>query len=329
MAPDPDLRARFLAGMSHAAATVNIVTTDGPAGRGGVTVSAMSSVSADTPKPTLLVCVNAASSSAAALLENGVFCVNVLKDDQSYISDTFAGRFRDQISDKFVCAEWATMTTGAPRVVDPLVAFDCKVVSSDLVGTHHVFFGEVQEIFISGGGSPLIYANRAYGQTSRIDGPESIGAGRAAAENRVKLACFYTISAFTLPRLFRRLSEEAPEASVTLVEGDQSRIHAALFAGEVELALMYDENLSEGLTKEVLAERDPYVLLAADHQLAAADRITAADLHDQAMVLLSTPPSPDYFLGLLRAQGVEPRVAWQSLSVENWRHLIGRCRCPA
>ena len=77
MNTDPDLRARFLAGMSHAAATVNVVTTDGAAGRHGVTVSAMSSVSADTAKPTLLVCVNEASASAAAILENGIFCVNV------------------------------------------------------------------------------------------------------------------------------------------------------------------------------------------------------------------------------------------------------------
>ena len=50
-----DLKKRFFDGMSQAACTVNVVTTDGAAGRAGVTVSAMSSVSADTPRPTLLV----------------------------------------------------------------------------------------------------------------------------------------------------------------------------------------------------------------------------------------------------------------------------------
>ena len=43
-----DLRQDFLDGMSFVAATVNVVATDGPAGRVGTTVSAMSSVSADT-----------------------------------------------------------------------------------------------------------------------------------------------------------------------------------------------------------------------------------------------------------------------------------------
>src|SRR5580698_1937029 len=89
---DSGLRQRFLHGMSHAACTVNVVTTDGAAGRHGITVSAMVSVSADTPQPTLLVCIHHKSSVASALLENGVFCVNVLRDDQSHISDNFAGR---------------------------------------------------------------------------------------------------------------------------------------------------------------------------------------------------------------------------------------------
>ena len=168
MNSDTDLRARFLAGMSHAAATVNVVTTDGPAGRAGVTVSAMSSVSADTPKPTLLVCVHRDSPAAAAILENGVFCVNVLSEAQSGISDAFAGRMRDRIADKFECAEWQVMPSGAPRVVDPLVAFDCRVVSFDLVGTHHVFFGEAGDIFIAGEGSPLLYAKRDYAGAARL-----------------------------------------------------------------------------------------------------------------------------------------------------------------
>ncbi|MEM9062822.1 MAG: LysR substrate-binding domain-containing protein [Pseudomonadota bacterium] len=321
-ASDSDLRARFLAAMSHCAATVNVVTTDGPAGRAGVTVSAMSSVSADTPKPTLLACVHRNSSSAPAIVENGVFCVNVLREDQSYISDAFAGRFREQLPDKFDAATWAVQATGAPRVVDPLVAFDCRVVSSDLVGTHHVFFGEVEDIFIAGHGSPLIYANRAYGAASRIETPNTIGAGRMAEANRVRLASFYTISASILPPLLGRLAREMPETEVRLVEGDQSRIHAALAAGEAEIALMYDENISTDLAREVLAERTPYALLPESHPLAEKSEIQPQDLADEPMVLLQTPPSPDYFLSLLRDQDIEPNVAWRAASIEAVRGMV-------
>src|SRR5580693_8430205 len=85
---EPVLRQQFLHGMSHAACTVNVVTTDGSAGRHGVTVSAMVSVSADTPQPTLLVCIHHLSPVAAAVLANGVFCVSVLREDQAHISDS-------------------------------------------------------------------------------------------------------------------------------------------------------------------------------------------------------------------------------------------------
>jgi flavin reductase (DIM6/NTAB) family NADH-FMN oxidoreductase RutF len=154
--------------MSFAACTVSIVTTDGIAGRFGVTVSAMASVSADGDRPTLLVCIHHLSPTAAAILRNRVFCINILRDDQSHISDCFAGRLRTADDDKFSCARWTTETTGAPRLADPLVAFDCRLISGERIGTHHVFLGAVESIYNSDSGSPLIYAKRAYGTPRRL-----------------------------------------------------------------------------------------------------------------------------------------------------------------
>jgi len=159
------LRDRYLAGMAAAACTVNIVTTDGPAGQFGVTVSAMSSVSADGERPTLLVCIHHASAAAQAILDNGVFCVSVLREDQAAISDCFAGRIR--LADKFACADWVKTPGGAKRVADPLVAFDCRVASAMRVGTHQVMFGEVTDLFLSRPGAPLIYANRNYARHAK------------------------------------------------------------------------------------------------------------------------------------------------------------------
>jgi flavin reductase (DIM6/NTAB) family NADH-FMN oxidoreductase RutF len=163
-----DARTRFLEGMSYVAATVNVVTTDGPGGRAGMTVSAMSSVSADTARPTLLVCVNKSSSGATPLLQNGVFCVNILRDSQSDVADTFAGRFGHSGEARFGCAAWQLGPTGSPILDDALVAFDCQLMTSVLVGTHHVVFGEVLETWLGRSGAPLIYANRAYGTAFRL-----------------------------------------------------------------------------------------------------------------------------------------------------------------
>ena len=58
--------------------------------------------------------MNQLSPTARKIIDNGVFCVNVLKDDQAYVSDTFAERFKDVVDDKFECAEWTAMPSGPP-----------------------------------------------------------------------------------------------------------------------------------------------------------------------------------------------------------------------
>ena len=318
------LRAQFLSGMSHAAATVNVVTTAGPAGQFGVTVSAMSSVSADTPKPTLLVCVHHASPAAAAILENGVFCVNVLRDDQSYISDAFAGRFKDQLADKFACAEWRVMSTGALRVIDPLVGLDCRVHSSELVGTHYVFIGEVQEVFEAQHGSALIYARRSYGSTMRIEGVASLGEGQSRTEQTLNMGCFKTFAPFIMPELMAGMVKQGSQLKFKLMEGDQRSLQESLLAGQIEVALLYDINLSEQLDIVPLKQSTPYVLLPKGHELAAHETLAPADLVSYPLVLLDMPPSKDYFLSIFEQLGLNPEVAFSSGSLEMVRGLVGQ-----
>lgn len=318
--PDPQLRQRFLEGMSHTASTVNVVTTDGDAGRAGVTVSAMTSVSADGARPTLLVCVHHQSPTATKIVENRVFCVNVLKDHQSYISDTFAGRRNTDDGDKFSCADWVTEATGAPRVVDPLVAFDCQVVSSERVGTHHVFIGEVLGIFTASQGSPLILANRAYGSPMRMHTVTSAGTGQQA---QLAVSCFHTFGPFLLPELLSRMKDETPRTTLRVVEGDQRTVVASLLSGETELGLLYDLELDDELEREILTGLEPYVLLAEGHPLAEAAAIKPEELAGEPMVLLDAPPSRNYFLSILENAGLQPDVAFASSSFEMVRGMVG------
>ena len=154
-------RDRFIDAMSRAAAMVSVATTDGPAGRAGVTVSSLCSLSADPPS--LLVCVHHASRALAAILANERFCVNLLRQDQTHISDVFAGRTEAERGDKFACAEWRTLETGSPVLENALAAFDCELVQHNRWASHYVLVGEVRDVASLGVGGPLIYANRAYG----------------------------------------------------------------------------------------------------------------------------------------------------------------------
>lgn len=161
-------RATFLEAMSRVASTVSVVTTNGPAGRAGITVSSLVSVSADSSLPVLLVCIHKSSAAAPIILENGVLCANVLRADQSQIADVFAGRVNPARADKFAHADWATEVSGPPRLIDPLAAFDCRITHSEPVGLHHVIFAEVRNTQIGGHDQPLIYANRVYGTPAAL-----------------------------------------------------------------------------------------------------------------------------------------------------------------
>lgn len=322
-ANDPELRQLFLNGMSNAACTVSVVTTDGPAGRFGVTVSAMASVSADTEKPTLLVCIHTLSPAAKAIMANGVFCVNVLRDDQSYISDCFAGKLKTENGDKFACTQWAQDAVGAPRVADALVAFSCKLLSNQQIGTHHVLFGAVEEIFSAGPGSPLIYANRAYGAPARFGLISGTDAPSSSA-GRLNLGVFHTFAPYVVPEILERLAIAGHKIELKLLEGDQRTIAEGLQVGDVDLALLYDLGLHDGVQIERLAALDPYVLLAEGDPLAQHASLSLAELSKHPLILLDAPPSGDYFLSLFREQSLTPEIRLRSTSFEMVRGIVGR-----
>ena len=312
-----ELRQQFLEGMSCVAATVTIVTTDGPTGRAGVTVSAMSSVSADTAKPTLLVCVNQASAGAAPILSNGAFCVNILRDDQSVVSDTFAGRFGDKGEAKFDCGHWTAGETGSPMLDGALVSFDCRLADQLRVGTHHVLFGEVQQVRFSGPARALVYANRAYGTLLKL--PAAMPTG--GTSGHVRVACLSSFAPFYLPGLLSRMRAEHPNIDIDVREGDQAQVLEMLDSGEADLALAYERSLPATLQVSTLTSLAPYVIVPADHTLAHREAVTLADLAGEPMILLDAPLSRDYFSDLYTSAGLSPNIALRTPSFEMLRGL--------
>lgn len=168
------LRQAFVGAMGRVVSSVTIVTTDGPAGRYGVTVSAMSSVSADPPL--ILACINRRSPACRAIAENRVFGVNVLASGHRHIAQTFAGRPEQGRPFDFDCARWIVQTTGAPILDGAVAAFDCRLLTSYDAGSHRIFIGEVLEA-VAGPGEPLLYGHRRYGR--RVPLPEERSADQA------------------------------------------------------------------------------------------------------------------------------------------------------
>ena len=155
------LRDKFVDAMSQLVSSVTIVTTDGPVGPAGATVSAMTSVSADGDAPTMLVCLHHETTAAPAILNNRCFCINLLGADQTDIANVFASRTPAPGGDKFTAGQFETMRSGAPGLVTALARFDCNLLSDERIGTHHVMIGSVLQVACLDG-PPLLYGNRAY-----------------------------------------------------------------------------------------------------------------------------------------------------------------------
>lgn len=149
----------FVGAMRVQATAVNLVTSDGPAGRTGVTVSAMTSVSAEPPL--ILACVNRRSPSVAIIRQNGVFCINALSAEQKELANTFAGRPSSGEPFDFSAAEWTRLSTTSPVLVDAVANLDCVVHDIVEAGSHTIFIGRVV-----GAGhrnvKPLVYCDRTY-----------------------------------------------------------------------------------------------------------------------------------------------------------------------
>lgn len=159
MAKPPVGAEEFVAAMGLAATGVSVVTTDGPAGRCGLTVSAVSSVSADPPL--VLVCINRKSPAVAALEANGVFAVNLLSAHHRAYAETFSGRPREGRPFDFANHDWRCGDTGLPLVAEATAAFECDTHHSLDAGTHRIFIGRVVAAH-RGEADPLVYCNRAF-----------------------------------------------------------------------------------------------------------------------------------------------------------------------
>ena len=168
---------QFKLGMRSLAGAVCIITSSHEGRRYGMTATAVCSVSADPP--TLLACVNRTTTTHQAVAEAGLFCVNVLRHEDRELSGVFSGAHGSNMrgEGRFLEEHWTRLATGAPALLNALVAFDCRVSGRLAHGTHTVFLGEVQRVQIGRKGKPLLYSDGQYAKLASIAHAEPLPEG--------------------------------------------------------------------------------------------------------------------------------------------------------
>jgi flavin reductase len=153
------LQTEFRNAMAQLGSAVSVITTDGPAGKYGFTASAVCSVT-DQP-PTLLVCMNRNSFANLHFKQNGKLCVNVLSSDHRDLSGIFANATL-RSEQRFQHDNWQVLASGSPVLNSAVANFDCEIGDFHEVGSHTVFYCQVQAVRISECPRGLVYFNRRY-----------------------------------------------------------------------------------------------------------------------------------------------------------------------
>ncbi|VVD32081.1 flavin reductase [Paraburkholderia dioscoreae] len=155
-----DTRKRFRDATACLPAAVNIITTDGPGGRCGITASAVCSVT-DAP-PTMLVCINQASYVHDVLHRNRSVCINVLAAECQELARDFAGMTACSMDERFGRHAWTAGASSAPVLEDAIVSLEGEIVDIKQVGSHSVMFAQIRHIALRPDGDGLIYFGRQF-----------------------------------------------------------------------------------------------------------------------------------------------------------------------
>ena len=139
---------------------VTVVTFAGDDGDHGITVNSFTSLSLDPPL--VLWNCDVEADSHELLPEAGHYAVNVLTDEQEWLSARFAGEHRE-MDDPFEDVDVRRGETGAPLIAGTLAHVDCTLEATHEGGDHSIFVGRVEDLGVGDEeAEPLLFYEGGY-----------------------------------------------------------------------------------------------------------------------------------------------------------------------
>jgi flavin reductase (DIM6/NTAB) family NADH-FMN oxidoreductase RutF len=135
----------FRASMRLVASSISLVTARDNGGQWhGMAVTSAGSLSMEPPS--MMVAVNRTASIYPVILETGHFTLNLMDEAHANLLEPFA---RSDMRDRrFVPADWIEAGLGGPVLKGALCSHVCRVAETHDFGTHTVFFGTVDDVFL-------------------------------------------------------------------------------------------------------------------------------------------------------------------------------------
>lgn len=151
----------------------------------------------------------------------------------------------------------------------------------------------------------------ARGKGTELVGPLAVG-------------CFVTLAPTVLPRLLVEFEALHPRVTIDFLEGSQDSLQDKLLAGELDIAVMYDMDLTAPLNCIVLYKPTAYALFGERHPFAAEPTVTLEQLAPEPLILFDATPATSYVMSLFEGRGLRPNVRYRTHSYELTRSVVAR-----
>ena len=145
---------------------------------------------------------------------------------------------------------------------------------------------------------------------------------------QLRMASFPTAGATLMPLAIAMFRAQHPEVELTLAEGEPEEIAPRLYAGEFDLALLFEfegtsESLVADLVRQPLFEDPMFLTLPADHALAQRRTLRLADLRAEAWVQTSSSSAcARHVVRCCHVAGFEPIVSFESDDYQTVQGLV-------
>ncbi len=143
--------------LGHFCTGVTVVTGMSDGEPVGFSCQAFAALSLDPPL--VLFCPGRRSSTWARIAPTGRFCVNVLAEDQTSLSRTFARSG----TDKFAEVPWTASPHGDPVLHDVVAWIDCALWAEYDGGDHTIVVARVLDLGAHPERRPLLFHRGSYG----------------------------------------------------------------------------------------------------------------------------------------------------------------------
>lgn len=156
---------------------------------------------------------------------------------------------------------------------------------------------------------------------------ETMGHGtRASLTGPLTVGCFMPLGPTIIPPMLNAFALQCPKVEVDFMEGFHQDMQAALLDGSIDVAFLYGADISPALRSATVAMAPAYVLLPADHALAAEASVSLEQIATDPLVLYESDPITQRILGLYQGSGISPQIRHRSRSYATVRSLVGTGR---